>query len=158
MTGSCETLMKLWIPFNVWNFWISCRSVYSARLCSRQLVNLCWNTKVEGKIFDNYGVNLMFHKIFNSYQWKSWKVTTGYPETSLQTKNYKCIQTIHTKIKYIQNNNCTPKFQAGSYIYILVIKAKYGFITVQPKFANACRNGLSDFLVFASGEEYHFRK
>jgi len=43
--------------------------------------------------------------------------------------------------------------QAGSYIHILVKKANYGFIKVQPKFVNACRNGLSDLLVFASGEE-----
>jgi len=150
--------MKLWIPFNVWYFWISCRSVYSARLCSRQLINLCWKTKVEGKIFDNYGVNLMFHKIFNSYQWKSWKVMTGYPETSSQTKKYKCTKTIRTEIQYIQNSNCTPKCQAGSNIHILVIKANYGFIKVQPKFANTCRNGLRDFPVFASGEEYHLRK
>lgn len=83
---------------------------------------------------------------------------TGYPETSLQTKMYKCTQTISTEIQYIQINNCTPKCQAGSYIHILVIKANYGFIKVQPKFANACRNGLSDFPVFASGKEYHFRK
>jgi len=78
---------------------------------------------------------------------------TGYPEISSQTKKYKCTQTICTEIQYIQNNNCIPKCQAGSYIHILVIKANYGFIKVQPKFANACRNGLSDFLVFACGEE-----
>jgi hypothetical protein len=83
---------------------------------------------------------------------------TGYPETLLQTKKYKHTQIISTEIQYMQNNNCTPKCQAGSYIHILVTKASYGFIKVQSKFANACRNGLSDFLVFASGEECHLRK
>lgn len=83
---------------------------------------------------------------------------TGYPETSSQTKKYKCTKTIRTEIQYIQNSNCTPKCQAGSNIHILVIKANYGFIKVQPKFANTCRNGLRDFPVFASGEEYHLRK
>jgi hypothetical protein len=43
---------------------------------------------------------------------------TEYPETLLQTKKYKCTQTISTEIQYIQNNNCTPKCQAGSYIHI----------------------------------------
>jgi hypothetical protein len=142
---------------NMLNFWNSCRSVYFARLRSGQLVNLCCKTKVDGKTFDNYGVNLMFHKIINSYQWKSWKVMTGYPETSSQTKKYTCTQTIHTEMQYT-HNNCTPKCQAGSYIHTLVIKANYGFINVQPKFANVCRNGLSDFRVFASGEKYHLRK
>jgi len=65
---------------------------------------------------------------------------TGYPETLLLTKKYKCKQTIRTEIQYIQNNNGTPKCHAGSYIYIyiyiyththtLVIKPNYGFIKV----------------------------
>jgi hypothetical protein len=52
---------------------------------------------------------------------------------------------------YLQNNN-TPKCQAGSYKHnVLVVQANYGFIKVEPELANACRNGLSDVLIFASG-------
>ena len=43
---------------------------------------------------------------------------TGYPETLLQTKKYKCTPTISTEIQYIQNNNCTPKCQASSHTHI----------------------------------------